>query len=179
MLPDEKKVQAEFAQLQGKSVLVLIWAEPETVYEFPHIRYELATHIGDHIRAEVKGVKLTKERKVEDFVQEHFDAATDPVMVGEHFDVDMVVYVELLQFQIRDPDSPSFLQGQAAATVSVYNLRSEPDQRPFYELQEVAVTEPDQPMMFTSTGHMQVRYATYKAFSESVAKKFYDHAEKL
>ena len=75
--PGTKTVPAEFAQLQGKTVAVMIWAEPETLYDYPYVRLELASYVSDKIRAHVKDVRLIDDRKVEDFVQKNPQAALE------------------------------------------------------------------------------------------------------
>jgi len=179
VLPDKKRVPAEFDKLRGKSVVVMVWAEPETLYDYPHIRLELASFIGDKIRAQVQDAHLADVRKVEGFVEQTTEAAYNPRMVGEHFDADMVVYVELLGFQLRDPDAPDFLQGRVQASVGVYDLTVDPDEAQYYELQSVTTVCPDQPVLFTPTGAVVVRNETYAKFSEAVARKFYQHEEAL
>ena len=179
VLPDTKTVPAEFALLENTTVVVMVWAEPETLFDYPYARLELASYVGDKIRREVDGVHVINARKVEDYIQREPAVAHDPRRVGEHFEAEMVVYLELLQFQIRDPDAPEFIQGVIQTAVRVHDLSSDPDEAQSYELQEVAVSYPDQPALFTPSGEQLVRRETYVAFGEAVARKFYDHEEAL
>ncbi|MHC4066631.1 MAG: hypothetical protein ACYSUI_19320 [Planctomycetota bacterium] len=177
--PGTKKVSAEFSKLQDKTVAVVVYAAQDTLFDYPHIRLELSSFIGDKIRAEVDGVHVIDARKVEHFVEQTAEAAYSPRMVGDHFEADMVVYVELLEFQIRDPDAPDFLQGRVQASVGVHDLTTDADEVQYQELQPVAATHPDRPAVFTPTGALVVRNDTYAKFSEAVARKFYDHEEEL
>ena len=177
--PGTKKVPPEFARLEDSRTLVMVWAEPETLYDYPHVRLELASYIGDQIAAGVKGVQLVNERKVEEYLQRNPEAMVDPRQVGEHFGAEMVVYVELLEFQIRDPESPDLLQGTVRAAVRVHDLTAETDELGYQELAEVTVVCPDQAVLYTATAPIVVRNETYKQFAEAVARKFYEHEEKL
>ena len=179
ILPDTRKVAPEFAKLANHKVAVLVWAEPETLYDYPYVRLETASHIGDKIRAEVEGVQLVNARKIEDFLQRDPDAAVDPELIGEHFQADMVVYVELLEFQIRDPESPDLLQAKVRATVQVHDLTADADEGGIQELDPVSVTYPDQAILYSMTAPVIIRNETYIVFAELVARKFYEHKEKL
>ena len=177
--PGTKTVPAEFAQLQGKTVAVMIWAEPETLYDYPYVRLELASYVSDKIRAHVEDVRLVDDRKVEDFVQKNPQAALEPHSVGEEFGADLVVYIELLEFQMRDPDAPALIQGRIHAAVSAYDLTADVDEPPQYELAGVETVHPDQPVLFTLTAADILRSETYDKFADQVARKFYAHEEEL
>ncbi|MFQ5491909.1 MAG: hypothetical protein ACE5GE_14420 [Phycisphaerae bacterium] len=179
ILPDTKKVPAEYAKLEDQKVMVLLWAEPETLYDYPYVRYELGEYIGDKIRANVDGVQVVNERKIEDHLHRHPEAAMDPEEVGEHFGAQMVVYIELLEFQIRDPEAPDLLQGKVEASIRIHDLTGESGAPDVQELESVSVTCPDNPMLYTATAPIVVRNETYKLFAEEVARKFYEHEEKL
>ena len=177
--PGTKKVPPEYARLENRKALVMVWAEPETLYDYQHIRLELASYIGDEIRAGVEGVQLINERKVEDYLQRTPEAAVDPRMVGGHFGAEMVVYVELMEFQIRDPESPDLLQGKARAAVRVHDLTTDSDELGYQELAEVAVIYPAQAVLYTLTAPVVIRNETYKQLAELVGRKFYTHEQEL
>lgn len=179
LLPETKKVPPEYARLDGRKVLVMVWAEPETLFAYPHIRLELGSYVGDMLRSHLKSLQVTSHRKVEDYMQRNEGITLDPVEVGRHFDVQSVVYVELLKFQVRDPETPNLLQGQADAAIRVYDLTAEADEVTSLELQPVSVSHPEQPVLYTPTGPIVVRNETYTMFAESIAKKFYPHDEKI
>lgn len=179
ILPDTRKVEPEYAKLVDCKAVVVVWAEPETLYDYPYIRLEASSHIGDRIRANVEGIHLVNARKVEDFIQRTPEAAFNPELVGEHFRADAVVYVELLEFQIRDPESPDLLQGKARAEVTVHDLRSEEDDYGTQELESVELTVPEQPVLYTAAAPTVIRNQTYDKLAELVARKFYEHDEKI
>ncbi|HUU84452.1 MAG TPA: hypothetical protein VM243_13205 [Phycisphaerae bacterium] len=177
--PGTKKVPPEFAKLEGRTVAVMVWAEPETLYDYPYVRLELASYVGDKLRAHVKDVQLTDNRKVEDFIQDSPQAALDPQRVGGELGADMVVYIELLEFQMRDPDAPALLQGHIRAAVSVYDLTADIDEAEQYELAGVDAKHPDQPVLFSLVAANRLRSETYDKFADLVSRKFYTHDEEL
>lgn len=171
-----EKIPAEFDKLKGKTVAIVVWAAQETLFDYPHVRLELGLHIGERIRAELRDVRIVDGRRIEDHVQRSLLDAIDPEEIGRRFDCDMVVYVELLEFQMRDPDAPDFLRADIRASVAVYDLRVDPDEPKRYELEEVtAVYPPNHPLLFNETNALVVRKEAYELFAEMVARKFYKY----
>lgn len=171
----KKSVSAEFDKLSGKRVLVFVWAEQETLFDYPHIRYELAGHVKDRLENNVEDCQVVDPAGVEDYVQRKFEAANDPHQTGRHFQADMVLYVELLQFQVRDPNSPDLLQGKLSTAITVFDLSADPDQLNEFTLAPVDVTYPEQPTIMSRRNAMLIRRETYSKFAEELVQKFHEH----
>ena len=179
-----KKVTPEFDKLAGKRVAILVWTEPATLFDYPHARFELATYIGDKLFGEMAqrdlGTQVVDPRDVEDFLQKNLDAQIDPYAIGRQFDADYVVYLEILKFQIRDPQQPQFLRGRIDAAVSVHEIRPDDRTQRRFELTQVQCTHPENtPVLISATNSPLVREATYHKFAEQVARKFYEHTVDL
>ncbi len=179
-----KKVSPEFDKLAGKRVAVLVWTQPATLFDYPHARFEMATYIGDKLHAEMGQRKLNTEvvdpRDVEDFLQKNIDSQIDPYAVGRNFNTDYVIYLEILEFQIRDAQTPQFLRGRIQASVSVHDIRAERESQRRYELAPVQCVHPDDaPVLMSAINSSMIREATYRKFAEQVARKFYEHTVEL
>ena len=176
----KEKVEAEFTKLENRRVAVVVWAPQETLFDYPHVRLELSTHIADRLWARVKNVEVVDCRKIEDYIERSLAFAIDPEIIGDKFDAEMVVYVELLEFQIRDPAAPDLLRASIRASVNVYDLTVDPDQPKRYELEEVAVKYPESgTVQMTATSSLVVRKAAYEAFADAVARKFFDYEREI
>ncbi len=180
----KKKVSPEFDKLANSRVAVLVWTDQSTLFDYPYARFELATYIGDKLSAEMAqrshDVEVVRTQRVEDFLQQHLDAQIDPDTVGREFDVDYVVYVEVLEFQMRDPDQPQLLRGTVNASVTVHDIRAEPELAETFELAPVYCIYPEAgPVLMTATNSPQIREQTYHKFSELVARKFYEYTVDL
>lgn len=180
----KKKVAPEFDKLADQRVAILVWTDAATLFDYPFARFELATYVGDKLAVEMAqrqlGTVVVDPRDVDDFLQRNLDAQVDPRAVGREFDADYVVYVEVLEFQIRSPEEPQFLRGRISASVSVHDLRADPDQPQRYELTPIDCAYPEgQPVLLTSTNSPLVREALYRKFAEQVARKFYEHTVEL
>ena len=172
----KRKIAPEYDRLEGSRLAVVVWAEPETLFDYPHVRLELGAFIGDRIRANVEQCDVVDQFAIEEFMERDLDAAADPRKVGTEFEADKVVYVELLRFQIRDASSPDLLQARVDAGVSVYDLYADPDEINRFVLDPVSVTYPEgQAAVMSARAAQLVRQNTYELFSETVARKFYEH----
>lgn len=176
----KKSVPAEFDKLQGRRVAVLVWAQPETLFDYPHVRLELSAYAADRIRAGVEDCDVVDPYKIEDYLTRNPGATIDPRKIGAQFEADMVVYVELLQFQIRDASSPDLVQARVGASVAVYDLRADPDESSRFVLSPVQVSVPEgQPMLMTSQNAQVVRQQAYEQFGERVGRLFHKHSVDL
>lgn len=172
----KRSVPAEFDKLAGKRTLVMVWAQQATLFDYPHVRLELSTYVADDIAAGVKGCDVVDPTAVEDYLRGDLQAAMDPVGVGKHFDADYVVYLELLEFQIRSANTPDLVQGRIHASVVTFDLRAEADETAQYTLSTVRVSYPENnPMLMSSRNALLVRRNTYEKFAETVARKFFKH----
>ena len=179
-----KKVMPEFDKLRDSRVAIHVWTDPSTLFDYRHARLELATYVSHKLDAEMARRKLNTtvidSRDVEDLLQKNVDARVDPQAVGQTFDADYVVYLEIIKFQIRDPDQPQFLQGRIYASVSVHDIRADQSQPRRYELAPVECVYPEgTPVLLSTTNSPLVREATYRKFAELVARKFYEHTVEM
>ncbi|MBI3834266.1 MAG: hypothetical protein HY287_08055 [Planctomycetes bacterium] len=178
----KRSVAAEFDKLGGSKVAILVWTDPSTYFDYPHVRFELATYVGDKLNAEMaqrnRPVEIVDARDVEDYVQKVPDAAIDPAKVGKQFNADYVVYLEITEFQIRDAQQPQFLRGKIRATVSVHDSHSTASMLRRFELTPVECVYPEkQSVLMTATNSPLVREAVYRKFAEYVSRKFYQYTE--
>ena len=180
----KRKVAPEFDKLADSRVAVHVWTDAATLFDYPHARFELATYIGDKLAAEMAqrklGTVVVDPRDVEDLLQKDIDAQIDPKAVGRALEADYVIYLEVIEFQIRDPDEPQFLRGRISASVSVHDLRADPDEPARYELTLVDCEYPEGvPVIFNANNSPLIREALYREFAEQVARKFYEHTVEL
>ena len=180
----KKQISPEFDKFPQKRIAILVWTDPSTLFDYPHARFELATYVADKLNAEMTqrqhGTVVVDPRDVEDYLQKNLEAQLDPYVLGRHFDVDFVVYLEVLEMQVRDPEVPQFLRGRVEALVSVHDIRADPDETRRYELTPVQCVFPEgSPVMLSATNSPLIREATYRKFAELVARKFYEYTVAL
>jgi hypothetical protein len=179
-----KKISPEFDKLANERVAVLVWTDPSTLFDYPHARLELASFVGEKLSAETAqrrlNVDVVDTRDIETLLQKNIGAQIDPAEVGQALKTDYVIYLEILTFQMRDPAQPQFLRGVIDASVSVHDMKADPDQLRRYELTPVQCRHPEgPPVLMSAVNALQIREATYRKFAELVARKFYEHTQAL
>ena len=175
MQPPKKTIPAEFDRLEGKRVLVLVWAPQETLIEYPWARLEIAQYVGDKIVASVKPIRLVSPKKVEDHIEQLYESEYDPRKIGETFKADIVVYIELLEYEMRNPNTPQLRLGTIRASVVVHDLAkgAEPSK---FELEEVLARYPEKSEIgVLSKSGLEIRKLTYEKFAEYVSRKFHEY----
>lgn len=173
-----KKVAAEFPHLSGKRVCILVWADLNTQFEYPHVRLELSEHIAAAMQGNVKGVTFVPNRQTVDYQNSNPDwDKSHPAAVGQRLGADRVLMVELSQYAMREPDSPHLYRGRIAAMVKVYDA-AQPDMEPSYRAPVETVFPPDSAGKY-GTSENAIRLATMEAFARDVAGKFHDRQVKV
>lgn len=180
----KKTITAEFDKLPGSRVAVVVWTEPATLFDYPYARFELASYVADKLVAELggtpAGIEVVDPRDIEDYLQRHYGHQIDPEAIGRQFDTQYVIYLEILEFQIRDPRQPQLLQGRISASVTVYDVEADPDQIRHFELTPVRSLYPEfSPVVRSATNSVLVREASYRKFAELVARKFHEYTVDL
>ncbi len=172
--PRTETVPAEFNRLPGKNVLVSVWVPPEIKWDYPHIRLDLAAHVGAYLKQNVKNVSVVDPYQVEGYLDKSTKAEVDAVELGRQFHADMVVHLGVYQFSVRDPGYSQYYRGRAASSVEVYDLTAKDKSPPRYPLHEVKVAYPDEKAVgFANARADQVRQSTYEVFATEVGKKFH------
>jgi len=171
--PPTKDVPAEYPYLADKKVCVVVWAELDTLYEYPNVQLEVAEHIRAALEAKVDGVTFIPSRQVVDLQRQDPDwDRTDPAALGARFGADRVLVVELTQYRTRDPDSPHLFRGRISAGIKVYDTAYR-DAAPSYSTVVETAYPPDSPGTW-GTNDSAIRWATMEAFAADVATQFYD-----
>jgi len=173
-----RHVPAEFPYLQGKKVCILVWADAETLFEYPWVQLEVSEHIAEALKPNVRGVTLVPNRSVVEMQQRDADwDRKDPAALGARLGAERVLMVELTQYTTREPDSPHLYRGHIAGNIKVYNTGYR-DAAPVFKTSVEAVYPPDSAGQWGSDDQ-SVRKAAMEAFATEVAGKFYDRRIKV
>ena len=60
-------VPAEFPHLQGKRVCILVWADAETLAEYPWIQLELAEHVSAALEPSLEQISFVPNKSIQEF----------------------------------------------------------------------------------------------------------------
>jgi hypothetical protein len=135
----EDKMPPEFPltpEERGKEIKVLVMTSCslDVNQEFIGIDRMLAS---EFTQALTEGCKANKEKvviipanQVEKYKSDHPNwRAQDPTKVGQHFEADYVIDLEVLGISLYPDKTRELLQGRAAINVNAYNLKK-PDEEP-------------------------------------------------
>ena len=166
---------AEYPHLGGKTVAILVWADMNTRFEYPHVQLEVSSFVEQAMQA-VPGVRVVPPRQVVDLQNRDPDwDRTPPAKLAARVGADRAVLIELTQYTTREPDSPHLFRGYISANVKVYDA-SQPDAGETRTMTVSVVYPPDGPGAWGSDDAF--RRATMELFAEEVAGKFYDRKVK-
>jgi hypothetical protein len=173
-----KEVPAEYPHLQGKKVCLLVWADSETLTEYPWVQLELSEHVAQAIKPNVPGVSFTPTDKVVDLQRRepNWDRE-DPAALGARFGADRVLLIELTQYTTREPESPHLYRGRIAANAKVYHTGYR-NSAPVFKT-SIETVYPPESVGEWGTDDAAIRKATMEAFALDLAGKFYDRRVKV
>ncbi|MCX5685785.1 MAG: hypothetical protein NT049_19185 [Planctomycetota bacterium] len=114
----EATSQAE-CDLRNKSLLVLVDAkDPSFLSEFPRMESAIATSIGKELGEHKACGPLVPAHSVENARRAEPNFAKWPVaQIGQYFNVDFVLHIEVLEFRLRDTPNSQSYHGYAEAAV--------------------------------------------------------------
>lgn len=175
-----RKVLAEFSKLPGHRVLILVWADQATLFDYPNIRYELAEYVAYHLKDKLKNLTIVPNREVARYQQTnyHWDSQP-PALIGRKFDAELVLHIELLQYTTRAAGTPHLLCGQGRAAITIYDCQAEPPRQRLYHGQAEARYPPSGSLGLLQADDASVHARTLDLLGAAIAAKFYDHEVEL
>ena len=178
--PHSEKIVPEYAGLPGKKLLIYVWAPPETLWDYPKVRLDVAAHLSEYLKNNVKDLDVVDPLRVEARFEKSSSRELDPVEVAREFQADTVLHLSLYKFSTRDPGMAHYYRGRIAAAVTVYEIAK--DDRPAHRvpMKDVEVAVPDDKRVgFPNIRPDQIRKATYEAFAVELGRKFHEYEHPL
>ncbi len=173
-----KTIAAEFPYLSDKRICILVHADMETLFEYPKVQWEVASHVGVVLEANVKSASVVDPEQVFDYQNRTPDwERIDPAAIGKQFQADRVLEIILTQYTTREPASEHLYRGHITADVRIYNTEY-PDSKPAYEKEVKTVYPPESAGQYGSDDR-GIRAATMQAFALDVGGKFFDRKVKV
>ena len=176
LMPPEK-IQAEYDDLQGRTVAIAIYADQAVQYEYPLARLELALVIAAELKNRIKKLSVVEPRRVVQYQDEnvHWDTL-DKTHLARTFGADVLLLVVLDEFTTREPGSVNLFRGRISAQASIYDATADEDEACVWSGEDFRVLYPPHaPTGEPGEDDSQIRYLTEKLFADLLVKKFYDH----
>ena len=171
-----KKVKAEYAGLRGKKTVIFVATGPGVDFEYPGARMNLALATADVLSQHVKDAEFVDARMVDTFQREDLDWLSLPMAeLGEKFSADLVLYLDMIEFTLAEPESINLLRAYVTADIRVYEMDSANPNKPNYQT-EISITYPEQgPLPMSDVAMQRVMYRSIGLFAEELSYVFYDH----
>jgi hypothetical protein len=172
----ETEYPAEYA-IKGRSLAILVdMPSPTLSSEYPQVRTSLADTIAKIFTARKACGPIVPSHVVEAARRDNPDFATWSVSrVGKHFNVDLVLHVEIVDFRVRAPRSTNVYHGYAVAKICL--VSPEKDEQVWPPL------APPRPIEAESLPEAEVPAPTSQeailvdGFAEKIARLFYSYKE--
>jgi hypothetical protein len=119
--PFEPSIPPPGPSLKGKKVVVLTHATAGTQSEFPGLERDLTREFISNLRKKTKRITIVEPDKVATWVEAH-PKWTDPTEAARDFEADVVIFLELEQFQTQAPGDLNVLQGTAKVHIQAFEL---------------------------------------------------------
>jgi len=170
-----KEVKAEYP-LESARLVIVPYAGTDVLFTYPmapiEIGQALVNEIGQHFSDRVK--TIVHPVRVVRWQESTLDWPNmSLVEIGEHFQADTVLYVELERYTMVEERSANLFRGRARARVQV--VKVEDEHNPVYETVVETVVPEDRPVSVLGTSERMIRQATNLVFAREVVWKFYDH----
>lgn len=173
-----KDVPAEYPYLAGKKVAIVVWADTDTLFEYPQVQFDVSEFLAASLKSNVKGLTVVPARQVVDYQRR--DASwynRPPGEIGRDFGADRTLMVELTEYTTREPNSPHLKRGRISANLKVYDT-SKKDVAPSYKT-NITCKYPSGDAADWGSDDRSIRAATMQAFADEVANRFYDRKVKV
>jgi hypothetical protein len=178
-----KKVPAEYSELGGKKVCIWVWSDESLLFEYPAIRIDAANWAKYYIKQNVKSVDFVDPIRVHKFQESNYEADAMPIVeIGQKFEADVVLFIQVSEFTTRPQGSPNLFQGHMNAQCALYDCKGElPVESPKRKLWDgkIDIEFPDHPVSTMESSDVKMRSTLLGMFGESLAKKFYEYKVKL
>ncbi len=179
---DETKVEARYAGLQGKTLAIVVLADPHTLLEYHEVQLELSDAVGSNLRKNVKDLNLVAPGRVLRYLDENPKAGSmAPEKLAGVFNADYVLIVTLLEYSTREPSSISLYRGKALAEASLWPAvapNSDPRDpvKPTWQSETIKIVyPPEAPQGIPVNDDRVIRIKTAQLFADELAKNFYVH----
>jgi len=170
-------VQAEFSDLDGHRVAIVIFADQQVLYEHPFVRLTLSSAIGAELQRHLKNVELVDPVRVIRYQDERLDwDAMEKTKLGRDLGADRVLYVALVEYTTREAGSLQLFRGRIYAQASLYDVSLDEPESRIWHCPEIRLTyPPNSPVGVVGDDDRAIRAETERRFAEALVRKFRKH----
>ncbi|MEM8737478.1 MAG: hypothetical protein AAGG38_03230 [Planctomycetota bacterium] len=173
-------VAAEYTDLEGKRVAVLVAADEYTLFRFPRSPFRTGEAVSRGIVENLPEVSVSLPKEIARYQRSNpYWITTRPSRIIDELGVDRLVIIDLNEYRTNEAGNINVWKGVIDGTVSVYEADGEdPDNRTF-ERQVRAEFPRDSEfgLVRDRADEESVEAAVLEAFALKAGGLFYDHQE--
>ena len=172
-----KEVTAEYLGLENKSVAIVIFTDQALVNEFPDARAEISGFLANQMRSSLPTTRLLAPKDVIAWQDETINwFGLSESDIGQHFGVDRVLMIELLNYSTTSRGGVGDLQGNIRATAKIFEV-DKLSQLPAWRGVFDVSWPKDGPVDVARTNESVVRQRTLEMFASRVTGRLFTHRE--
>ena len=178
-MPGEKQmvnVQAEYLGLANQRIAVMVAADSHMLYQYAEARDNVCRAITAGIAKNVPGVTITIPDLLSDFQDDNpYWINMRYGELAKRLDVDMIVLVDLIEYQTHEPGNAHLWQGLITGNIGVIDAHS-PDPDNFVFQNTVTVQFPeDSTVGVIDSDDDTIQLGMVTLFARRGGGLFYDH----
>ena len=169
------EVDAKFEELAESRVMVLTYAKLSALLKNPSLQMEVMQGVTKNLRKQLgKKTEVVEPTEVAAWLDENPDWQGIPLdQIGQQFDANFLVYVELEQFSIREPGSTILYRGRARSNVMV--VETARGAKPVFRSQVDMVYPRDKVVSATEISHDRFKQQILAVYNDRVARLFHSY----
>jgi hypothetical protein len=174
----KETIEAEYEGLDGHTVAVIVYADPETLFTHPAVPQNLSAVVANQLETHLENITTVDSQRIWRYQESHNNWDATPMdELAEAFEADYILYISLLEYATRVPGSIDLYRGTMAAQVFLYDasLAEEGDPEVWRSDLLAAQFPKDNTGGVPNSSDSEIAYAMNTLFAEDLAKNFYDH----
>jgi hypothetical protein len=177
---ETKTVKPEFTGLENHTVAVVIFASQSVQYDYPAARLELSMLISTQLGGNIKKCTVVDPMRVNKYLDERFQWDSLPkTKIGKDLGADYVLFVTLVEYTLREPESANLFRGRIAAEAALYQTSLPEDRSRVWSCDDLRVTYPKENLNgVVAEDDSEVRFKSDLLLTQKLVWKFYKHEEK-
>jgi hypothetical protein len=120
--PFEPTIAPPGPSLENKKVVILCNVSSSSLAEFPSLERDLSREFGKALKKKAEKMTLVDVDKVATWVEAH-PRWTEPAEAARDFNADIVIFLEVEQFQIQAPGDLNVVHGDSKIHIVAYEMK--------------------------------------------------------
>lgn len=170
-------IEAQFAELDGHVVAVIVYADQAIQYSYPSASLEVSARVSAELQEQLENVTTVDPLKIYKYQQQniHWDTMSKTEL-GEVFGADYVLFITLLEFSTREQGSLHLFRGRLNAECAIYDVSQPEGDCREWDTSGISVQFPKNgPVGQFSNDDHRIRYETIRRFAHALVRNFYEH----